>query len=167
MSCRRSRDGRIAKSATWSHVLQRVAALAECETAVARTFLLGAPMATATGVSCSDAPSATSFPKLRPICVRLLRLSVLPPNDPAIPPALAELHACLSTCTTLSPALIHYVFYPLSELLRTHESSLFQTKFVLSSSPYYTNSPVTGGAHGRGSMYVRRIVQSQQQHLEA
>ena len=82
-------------------------------------------MATATGVSCSDAPSATSFPKLRPICVRLLRLSVLPPNDPAIPPALAELHACLSTCTTLSPALIHYVFYPLSELLRTHESSLF------------------------------------------
>ena len=125
MSCRRSRDGRIAKSATWSHVLQRVAALAECETAVARTFLLGAPMATATGVSCSDAPSATSFPKLRPICVRLLRLSVLPPNDPAIPPALAELHACLSTCTTLSPALIHYVFYPLSELLRTHESILF------------------------------------------
>ena len=82
-------------------------------------------MAKATGVSCSDAPSATSFPKLRPICVRLLRLSVLPPNDPAIPPALAELHACLSTCTTLSPALIHYVFYPLSELLRTHESSLF------------------------------------------
>lgn len=77
----------------------------------------------------NDAPSDASkalFQKLRPHCVAVLRHGSSPTSSSVLISSLASLYTCLSTLQDpLSPALIHYVFYPLSQLLRSQTQSLF------------------------------------------
>lgn len=81
-------------------------------------------MTTASGAPTSGASNA-NFQKLRPVCVNLLRLINKAPDDNALEDALAQLHVCLEVVDTLTPSLIHYVFYPVSQLLNTHENGIF------------------------------------------
>ena len=81
-------------------------------------------MTTASGAPTSGASNA-NFQKLRPVCVNLLRLINKAPDDNALEDALAQLHVCLEVVDTLTPSLVHYVFYPVSQLLNTHENGIF------------------------------------------
>ena len=81
-------------------------------------------MTTASGAPTSGASNA-NFQKLRPVCVNLLRLINKAPDDNALEDALAQLHVCLEVVDALTPSLVHYVFYPVSQLLNTHENGIF------------------------------------------
>lgn len=81
-------------------------------------------MTSASGAPASGASNAT-FQKLRPICVKLLRLSTKAPDDNALVDTLTQLLVCLEASDTLTPSLVHYVFYPVSQLLRAHEKGIF------------------------------------------
>lgn len=81
-------------------------------------------MTSASGAPSSGASNAT-FRKLRPICVKLLHISTKIPDDNALVDALTQLHVCLEASDTLTPSLVHYVFYPVSQLLRAHERGIF------------------------------------------
>lgn len=70
--------------------------------------------------------SKASFQVLRPICVKLLSLSKGPPDAPELVRTLQDLHRPLTTLPgPLSPALVHYIFYPVSQLLGVREAGLF------------------------------------------
>ncbi|WFD27496.1 hypothetical protein MNAN1_002493 [Malassezia nana] len=69
--------------------------------------------------------SKAAFQVLRPICVRILELSHGALDASELVGRLQDLHSQLSTLTDpLAPALIHYVFYPLSQLLRARPTGL-------------------------------------------
>lgn len=75
--------------------------------------------------SSRDASKAT-FQVLRPICVRLLQLSKGALDVPELVSTLQDLlHQLNVLPAPFSPALVHYIFYPLSQLLRVRDLGLF------------------------------------------
>lgn len=96
-------------SCTWFHV----------QDSLPRTLRPPGPMAGA------HEASKAAFQVLRPVCVRILELSRGELDAPELVGRLQDLHGQLSTLTDpLAPALIHYVFYPLSQLLRARPTGL-------------------------------------------
>lgn len=77
----------------------------------------------ATDGAASREADKAAFQRLRPLCVDLLRHAVPATDVPKLVAALRSLHACLSDLPpTLPLALIHYVFYPLSQLLHSQSA---------------------------------------------
>lgn len=75
--------------------------------------------------SSRDDPKA-SFQVLRPICVSLLQLSKGALDAPELLGTLQDLYHQLKALPgPFSPALVHYIFYPLSQLLRVRDTGLF------------------------------------------
>ncbi|WFD19990.1 hypothetical protein MCAP1_002234 [Malassezia caprae] len=70
--------------------------------------------------------SKASFQVLRPICVKLLHLTKGALDAPELVSTLRDLLRQLHDLPApFSPALVHYIFYPLSQLLRVREAGLF------------------------------------------